>query len=166
MLIDSGGYAIDKKDGIKFADVPFTRITARLLFSRPLVKEILHSAFYDPTKVTEPRVDAYFNRMRTWGAINSQVLMMKSLGSERVKTYGERIKEIKKPTLIIWGRDDTWIPLQCGRRFNCDIKGSKLVIIPQSRHVSQEEHPDKVADLLYRFLEGLPIQSVATVCAE
>ena len=36
------------------------------------------------------------------------------------------VKTIKRPTLIIWGRQDGLVPLAEGERFNKDIAGSKL----------------------------------------
>ena len=165
-LIDSGGYPVEKKNGVKFVHIPFLRITGPLLFNRLIVKEALQSAFYDPGKVTAERVNAYFSRLKTRGGIAAQALVLKSLNSERIRTYGQRIKDIKQPTLIIWGQNDTWIPPQCGMWFRCDIQGSALVIIPHSGHVSQEEHPEEIAALLYRFLEGMTIQSVEPACDE
>src|ERR1044072_6030936 len=40
-------------------------------------------------------------------------------------------KTIKRPTLIIWGKQDGNVPLAEGERFNKDIAGSKMFVIDQ-----------------------------------
>jgi len=55
-----------------------------------------------------------------------------------VKTVTEDLthdaSEIKAPTLLIWGEQDTTIPLEMGCRFQCLIAGSKLVQLPGKDH--------------------------------
>src|SRR5207249_2113339 len=40
-----------------------------------------------------------------------------------------RLHEINRPTLILWGRDDKLIPLSFGERFHQEIAGSQLRIV-------------------------------------
>lgn len=54
-----------------------------------------------------------------------------------------RLGEIKKPTLIIWGKQDGLIRLADGEQFKRDIAGSELVIFDQCGHVPMVE---KAAD--------------------
>ena len=159
VLIDAGGYPPHKVNFVNIAAFAFARILfpefwANLCFNRGLVKWGLHTAFYDAGKITDTRIDAYFNRLRTRGGINSQVAVATSFDQELILTYAGRLHDIKQETLIIWGRNDSWIPLKDGCRFNHDIKRSTLVVIPQCGHVPQEEKPDEVAQILYQFLTG------------
>jgi 2-hydroxy-6-oxonona-2,4-dienedioate hydrolase len=54
-----------------------------------------------------------------------------------------RLGEIKKPTLIIWGRQDGLIKLADGEQFKSGIAGSELVVFDQCGHVPMAE---KAAD--------------------
>jgi pimeloyl-ACP methyl ester carboxylesterase len=54
-----------------------------------------------------------------------------------------RLGEIKKPTLIIWGRQDGLIKLADGEQFKSGITGSELVVFDQCGHVPMAE---KAAD--------------------
>ena len=154
VLIDSGGYPPDKNNFAAFAWVPFPDFWINIFFNRGLVRWGLHKAFYDEGKVTDTRIDAYFNRLQTRGGIDALVAAATSLDPKLALTYAGRIHDIKQETLIIWGRNDNWIPLKDGCRFNHDIKRSTLVVIPQCGHVPQEEKPDDVAQILYQFLAG------------
>lgn len=156
VLIDAGGYAMDQNNYTVFAHAPFLQTGAQLVFNRQVVKMVLHKAFYDDSKVTDSRVDAYFNRLRTKGAIDSQVLMIKTFDLEQARSYVKRIPDIKQKTLIIWGEQDNWIPLKYGNQFKRDIKRSTLIVIPQCGHMPQEEKPGEVAEKLYRFLKEIP----------
>ena len=154
VLIDAGGYPPDKDTFAASTWVPFPDFWVNLCFNRWLVKRGLHKAFYDAGKITDTRIDAYFDRLRTRGGIDSQVAAATSIDPELALTYSGRIHDIKQETMIIWGRNDNWIPLKFGCRFNHDIKRSTLVVIPQCGHVPQEEKPDEVAQILYQFLAG------------
>ena len=117
---------------------------------------VLRKTFYDDRKVTDSRVDAYFNRLRTKGGLDFPRLMPKTFDPEQARSYVERIPDIKQETLILWGENDTWIPLKFGNQFNHDIKRSTLIVIPQCGHMPQEEKLGEVAEKIYRFLEGIP----------
>ena len=65
---------------------------------------------------------------------------------------GARLSEIKKPTLVIWGRQDGLLPLSDGEKFNKGIAGSELVIFENCGHVPQVE---KAADFNKKVLEFL-----------
>jgi len=153
VLVDAGGYPPDKKDFIaSFAYVPFSNFLANLGFNRWVVKKGLHKAFYDAEKVTDARVDAYFDRLRTRGGVDSMATLAKSIDPELALTYAGRIRDIKQETIIIWGRNDIWIPLKYGCRFHQDIKRSELFVIPQCGHMPQEEQPNEIVQVLFQFL--------------
>ncbi len=63
-------------------------------------------------------------------------------------------KDIKLPTLIIWGRDDVSIPYKFGIRLHKDIKNSKLVILKGVGHMPQEESPKKVIETIENFMSS------------
>jgi len=160
VLVDAAGYPPNKNKFSTFVRLPFLDSWVNLCFNRGLVKRGLEKFFYDSGKITDARVDEYFNRLRTRGCIDAQVAIATSIDSELALTYAGRIPDIKQETLIIWGRNDSWFPLQDGCRFNHNIKRSTLVIIPQCGHVPQEEKPNDVAQVLYQFLAD-PLQGQA-----
>ncbi|NOZ90340.1 MAG: alpha/beta hydrolase [Epsilonproteobacteria bacterium] len=53
-------------------------------------------------------------------------------------------KDIKIPTLIIWGRDDVSIPYLFGKRLHEDIQNSYFILLKGVGHMPQEEAPQKV----------------------
>ncbi|MHB8895596.1 MAG: alpha/beta fold hydrolase [Candidatus Geothermincolia bacterium] len=68
--------------------------------------------------------------------------------------YDERLGEITKPVLIVWGQNDLGLPLKIGQRINRLIKGSFLVAIPKAAHVPQLDQPEAFNAAVERFLSG------------
>ena len=73
------------------------------------------------------------------GTINSLIESIK----RREDFLNERLGDIKKPTLIIWGKQDGLLPVADAYTFNKGIAGSELLIFEQCGHVPQFE---KAAD--------------------
>ena len=64
----------------------------------------------------------------------------------------EKLKSIQTPTLLIWGAQDLWIPLDNGIRMNRILVNSKLEVIENSGHVPMEENPQESLEILKNFL--------------
>lgn len=63
------------------------------------------------------------------------------------------IKNIKVPTLIIHGREDTVIPVEEAEFIHKQIRNSQLIIIPFAGHGALLERKDFIADLILYFIE-------------
>jgi pimeloyl-ACP methyl ester carboxylesterase len=64
----------------------------------------------------------------------------------------DRLGEIKKPTLIIWGKQDGLLPVADATTFNKGITGSQLILFDNCGHAPQFE---KAADFNKAVLEFL-----------
>jgi len=60
-------------------------------------------------------------------------------------------KEIKASTLIIWGNEDTELPLGNGGKINSLISGSRLEIV-KAGHFPFWDNPQRVAELISEFI--------------
>lgn len=69
-------------------------------------------------------------------------------------SYHERLGEISKPTLIVWGQNDLAISNKVGQEENKKIKGSFLVSMPRADHVVQLDQPEMFNEAVARFLAG------------
>jgi pimeloyl-ACP methyl ester carboxylesterase len=59
---------------------------------------------------------------------------------------------IRSPTLILWGREDIWIPKERGYELSKMIPGSRLELIPNAGHLVIEEKPKMLSEMIVRFL--------------
>ena len=62
------------------------------------------------------------------------------------------LHRVTVPTQILWGAEDPFLPVAIGRRLNADIPGSTLAVVPDARHFTPEEAPEKVAEVLTELL--------------
>ncbi|MBO0858187.1 MAG: alpha/beta fold hydrolase [Chloracidobacterium sp.] len=63
-----------------------------------------------------------------------------------------KVKAIKAPTLVIWGKDDGLTPLPISAAFVEDIHGAQLVVIDNCGHAPQMEKPAEFNSGLLKFL--------------
>jgi pimeloyl-ACP methyl ester carboxylesterase len=67
---------------------------------------------------------------------------------------GQRLGEIRHPTLIATGENDIGSNTRMARMMHERIKGSRLEILPQLRHSVLVEAPDRIAELLIGHFGG------------
>ena len=67
----------------------------------------------------------------------------------------EYLKLVRIPSLIVWGRQDGIVPLNCGEIYHRVLAGSKLHVIGQCGHSPQTEKPQEFLDATLGFLSKL-----------
>ncbi len=72
----------------------------------------------------------------------------------RKLNYLSRLSEIKLPTLIMVGEDDPGTPVSASQAIHERIPGSKLVILPSARHLSNVEQAEAFNANLLAFLKN------------
>ncbi len=62
--------------------------------------------------------------------------------------------QISRPVLILWGHEDSWIPLERGKILQDMIPGSLFHIIQDAGHLVIEERPDQLIEKILPFLRN------------
>lgn len=70
------------------------------------------------------------------------------------RRLSKRLYRISAPTLIVWGRDDRFIPAVYAERFAELLPGARLEWIDHAGHMLPLEEPDEVAERIERFAEA------------
>jgi pimeloyl-ACP methyl ester carboxylesterase len=63
-----------------------------------------------------------------------------------------RLRRIKAPALVVWGRQDRLVPLAHGEAYANAIQGARLKVIERCGHAPQLERPLEMAELVKDFL--------------
>jgi pimeloyl-ACP methyl ester carboxylesterase len=66
--------------------------------------------------------------------------------------FRERLSEVGVPTLIVWGEEDSIIPVRDANEFERLIPDSRKVVMRDTGHVAMAERPQAFNDLLMEFL--------------
>jgi 2-hydroxy-6-oxonona-2,4-dienedioate hydrolase len=67
--------------------------------------------------------------------------------------FTSRLKEVKAPTLVTWGRDDRFVPLDSGLRLIWGLQDAELHVFSKCGHWAQWEHANKFNRLVLEFLK-------------
>ncbi|MFQ6029168.1 MAG: alpha/beta fold hydrolase [Dehalococcoidia bacterium] len=66
------------------------------------------------------------------------------------------LRKVATPTLIVWGRQDAIIPVECGELYQQTLSNSTLKVIDQCGHAPALEKPQEFLSVVREFLSGLP----------
>ncbi|MGB9003172.1 MAG: alpha/beta hydrolase, partial [Nitrosotalea sp.] len=64
----------------------------------------------------------------------------------------EKLKLIKVPTLLIWGKEDKMIPIEYSKGFVDSIPSCDFAVMNGCGHTPYEEKPDEFSKLVLDFL--------------
>jgi pimeloyl-ACP methyl ester carboxylesterase len=92
----------------------------------------------------------FVNRMQLPNA--KYAYMSSIIGSKSAPNLVDRLKNIKSPTMIVWGEKDRLIPLKYAGRFKREIRNSRLEIIKGSGHTPYFEKPEIFSKKVIEFL--------------
>jgi pimeloyl-ACP methyl ester carboxylesterase len=113
------------------------------------VKERVSYTFYDPNVATKELVDEIFE---TTNSIPKCLRIVAIAKSAQRNNLAEEIPNIKIPTLLVWGLNDTITPPMVAHEFNRLIPNSTLRFVDKCSHVPMMEHPEKFNTLVEDFL--------------
>ena len=108
--------------------------------------------FYDPSLATEELVNECFE------ITNNRIKVIKiiALAKSAIRNnLGEELNQIKQPTCLIWGNNDTITPPFVAKEFNKLIPNSELHFIDKCGHAPMMEVPDEFNRILAGFLAKL-----------
>ena len=105
--------------------------------------------FYDPNVATKELVDEVYE------IVNNRIKALKiiSLAKSAIRhNLGEELNEIKSPTCLVWGKNDTITPPMVAHEFNKLLPNSELHWIDKCGHAPMMEVPAEFNAILGKFL--------------
>jgi 2-hydroxy-6-oxonona-2,4-dienedioate hydrolase len=116
------------------------------------IKKKTEVTFYDPKTATKELVDEIFEITRN----RIKVIKTISLAKSAIRhNLGEELNNVKQPTLLIWGNNDTITPPFVAREFQRLIPNSELHFIDKCGHAPMMEQPEEFNVILDKFLKKL-----------
>lgn len=108
---------------------------------------------YDSSKITDDLIQGRFDAMmENKHHLDNFIKAMKGSGGI-LTDYTSRLGEIQTDTLITWGRDDRFVPLDHGLRLVWGLPNAQLHVFSKCGHWAQFEHADKFNQLVMNFIE-------------
>ena len=108
-------------------------------------------------EIDSDTIDGFIQRMTLPNA--KMAFMSTILGIRNAVPLSERLARILVPTLIVWGRQDTLIPIIYSKDFVSSIKNCQFVEMENSGHTPFVEEPEKFSEIVLRFLNQQMVTS-------
>ena len=126
---------------------PVAAVAMRFLLRPKEIQKALSHTFYDPTLATPEMAQAYLDRLAVEGVGDAY----HGLTVPTRDDYVVDLAKIHRPTLVVWGAEDTLVKLEDGRKAAATL-GGRFEVIQKNGHVPMEEHPDELLRIITPFL--------------
>ena len=123
------------------------------------IKKKTEVTFYDPATATPELIDEVYKMCND----RLQLIRILALAKSAIRNnLGEELGQIKQPTLLVWGNQDTVTPPFVAHEFNKLIPNSELKFIDKCGHAPMMEQYAEFNRILEEFLTKIK-KSAATL---
>jgi pimeloyl-ACP methyl ester carboxylesterase len=133
----------------KMARTPIFGRVIKYVVQRNILEQFVREVYYNQDKVTETLINRYYDLFTRDGNPEAFLIMV----NEKFKDNTKQLKNISVPVLILWGREDKWIPVSNARRFHDAIPHNRMLIYERVGHLPMEEVPMQTGKALLKFLQ-------------
>ena len=138
------------------------------------VRATLALCFSDPSRVPQQRFEEAVaeasRRARLAHESDAMLASLRGLITSYLRrgpaTLWQAAAQVQAPTLLIYGLRDRLVDPRTSVRAVQTFPTSRLLVLPDSGHVAQMEHPDVVATAVRRFLDRAGAQASARAGAQ
>ena len=156
VLLDPIGYPQKIPALIKLVLSPLVKSAAKRVAPRLLVDKGVREVYGNPRKITRTTFDLYNDMLKRPGNRASMVDVLEAMTFYADHpTLKNKIREIKAPTLMLWGRKDRWVPIHLLEHWLMDLHTKvEHVIYEGVGHIPMEEIPEMSARDAHNFLQA------------
>lgn len=115
-------------------------------------QRMLEVFVHDPAAITDEL------RQSRWEAIQKGLVHLQNFGASMARTplaawdVSPRAGEISAPTLLVWGRDDRFVPMDHAMKLLYTMPDARLHVLPKCGHWAQWEQAEAFNRLVLDFL--------------
>ncbi len=159
ILIDASGAEYPKGEGdtpflLRVVRLPVVRDIVAVITPRALIAASLDGAVSVKTVMTPAVVDRYWELLRYPG---NRVATIERFAQGYSSVPQADLARITAPVLILWGREDRFIPLASATWFSTALPHSRTIVYDGVGHLPMEETPDRSAADVAAFVAALPV---------
>ncbi|SOE68650.1 2-hydroxy-6-ketonona-2,4-dienedioate hydrolase [Burkholderia sp. OK233] len=116
------------------------------------LKRMLNVFVFDTTTLTEELMQARLANMLARRDHLENFVKSLAANPKQFPDIGHRLSEIAAPALVIWGRDDRFVPMDVGLRLVWGMPNADLHVFGRCGHWAQWEHAAKFNQMVLEFL--------------
>ncbi|UTW49413.1 alpha/beta fold hydrolase [Bacterioplanoides sp. SCSIO 12839] len=154
VLIDSAGYPQEMPFIMNFTALPVIGEMSTLMLPRFMVGLNVDAAYGDDSKVTDELVKRYHDLTLRPGNRKGLVNVFRTMKEQSQNPHlADRVKDIQAPTMLMWGEEDEWVPLEVMEQFRNDLPTAHVITYEGVGHMPMEELPVQSARDAADFLQ-------------
>lgn len=151
VLISPDGFASQGFEYGKPPELPATIQLMQYTLPKWLLRMNLAPAYANANTMTDERSTRYHDLMRSPGSRKALIArMQQTILVDPVPL----LKRITAPTLLLWGKEDHFIPFANSQDYTNTIPVNRLIALEGVGHVPHEEDPDRTLIPVRDFLLG------------
>jgi pimeloyl-ACP methyl ester carboxylesterase len=151
VLMAPDGFPQPEAIGTKPYAMPAIMGVMKFSLPKYFVRKSIEPAFVDLNELDDKLVNRYHDMLRAPG-VRAAIL---ARANQTIYTDPvPRLKQIKAPTLLIWGEEDKMIPSSNATSYAGVLENSETVLIPKLGHLLHEEHAEIGLAKVTEFLDA------------
>lgn len=126
------------------------------LYREPTIdnlKKMMNVFVHDPSDLTEALFQTRLDNMLSRRDHLDNFVASLAANPRQFPDFGPRLGEIQAHTLVVWGRNDRFVPMDTGLRLIAGIPNAELHVFNNCGHWAQWEHADRFNRLVLDFLQ-------------
>ncbi|GMH33529.1 hypothetical protein BSKO_01363 [Bryopsis sp. KO-2023] len=143
----------------------FTNLLMQSRIGRKFLRPLLRSdvgevanrrAWYDTSKLTNEVVQLYKAPLRIHGwdsALCEYTKVRRQVNRQQIGELKRRV--IGLPTMVVTGDKDRLVPQEVASNIAEDLKADHMSVLPECGHISHEEQPEMLLEVLVGFVEHM-----------
>ena len=133
---------------------PWFRTIAKYIDPYYLVVQGVESSYNNSPVIDQALIDRYYELSLREGTKDATLARF---GSRRNQNKIFDLSSLAQPTLVMWGREDSLIPVETAEKFAQVLPNASVVIYDDVGHIPMEEIAEKSAQDVLAFLGGLSL---------
>ncbi|VVD62348.1 2-hydroxy-6-oxo-6-phenylhexa-2,4-dienoate hydrolase [Pandoraea communis] len=125
------------------------------LYKEPTIenlKRMMNVFVFDASAITGDLMQARLDNILASREHLENFVKSLAANPKQFTDYGARLGEIAAPTLIVWGREDRFVPMDVGLRLLAGLPNAQLHVFNRCGHWVQWEHADAFNRMVLDFL--------------
>jgi pimeloyl-ACP methyl ester carboxylesterase len=147
-------------------DEPKKKILMRLL-RLPVIGDIVTPLFLGSRWVLRKRMEEMYRRIgapldqrmlearhHLIATANMQRAMIRTVRRWSANRISREASSIRQPTLLVWGEEDTHIPISNAFKLRDAIPNARLIVFRNCGHLPPTEYPEKFVEIVSEFCKA------------
>lgn len=149
ILIAPGGITMNMPFSVRLLETSLLGHFAGNVFSKKSVAKLLNECTFDHTILKEHDIEQCFNPLLNPDVRYSIRRCANAFDEEDAL---DELRNVEAETLLLWGDEDKWHPLEMRDEYLASIKNVKFNLVRNSGHLPHEERADRVCELIFDFI--------------